>query len=169
MHLQNRKMKIAFVILIFFVGIFMSLQRKENATTSELYTATLSVECGEIFENIDNFDSAKLDLLPDDGFLFPMTNVTFSDGESVFDVLLQEMQGSKIHMEYSTTPMYRSVYIEGIGNLYEFDCGALSGWIYSVNGDFPSYSMSQYLLSDGDAVILKYVCDTYAHTSEVQT
>ena len=28
----------------------------------------------------------------------------------------------------SKTPIYNSAYIEGIHNLYEFDCGSLSGW-----------------------------------------
>ena len=34
--------------------------------------------------------------------------------------------------------------MEGINNLYEFSCGDLSGWIYSVNGSFPSISCSEY-------------------------
>ena len=37
--------------------------------------------------------------------------------------------------------MYNSVYIEGINNLYEFDCGELSGWMYKVNGWFPNYGL----------------------------
>lgn len=167
MYLQNRKTKIGFAMLIFFVGLFICLQPEKSVETTGEYTASLSVTCDEIFAHLDDLDSAKLQLLPDDGILFPMSGVTFSDGESVFDVLLREMKHSKIHMEYSTTPMYHSVYIEGIGNLYEFDCGALSGWIYAVNGVFPSYSMSQYTLTDGDEIAVVYACDTFLHTSEV--
>ncbi len=45
--------------------------------------------------------------------------------------------------------MYNSYYVEGIGNLYEFDCGSESGWMCKVNGWFPNYGCSSYTLSDG--------------------
>jgi len=62
-------------------------------------------------------------------------------------------------MEFSDSALYGSVYIEGIGNLYEFDCGELSGWMYSVNGEFPMYGMSQYEVKDGDVIEVVYTCD----------
>ena len=86
-------------------------------------------------------------------------NVTFSAGETVFDVLLRETQARKIHMEFENTPLYQSSYIEGIYNLYEFDCGDLSGWMYCVNGWFPNYGCSRYYLEDGDLVQWLYTCD----------
>lgn len=46
-------------------------------------------------------------------------------------------------MESNWTPAYNSAYIEGIGNLYEFDCGNLSGWMYSVNGVWPDLWLQQ--------------------------
>ena len=66
---------------------------------------------------------------------------------------------NKLHLEFSTTPVYGSAYIEGIGNLYEFDCGAESGWMYAVNGWFPNYGCSQYALQDGDTVTWVYTCE----------
>ena len=54
---------------------------------------------------------------------------------------------------------YNSAYIEGIGNIYEFDCGELSGWLYKVNGNFPSYGCSRYKLKPGDKVEWVYTCD----------
>ena len=62
-------------------------------------------------------------------------------------------------MEFSVTPIYDSAYIEGIANLYEFDCGELSGWMYRVNGWFPNYGCSRYVLQDGDTVEWLYTCD----------
>ena len=85
--------------------------------------------------------------------------VEFIEGESVFDVLLRETRAAKLHMEYVDTPGYGSTYIEGIGNLYEFDCGDLSGWMYCVNGIFPNYGCSQYTLADGDVIEWLYTCD----------
>ena len=57
------------------------------------------------------------------------------------------------------TPIYNSAYIEGIANLYEFDCGELSGWMYKVNGWFPNYGCSRYRLTEGDVVEWVYTCD----------
>ena len=64
-----------------------------------------------------------------------------------------------IHMESSWTPIYNSAYIEGIHNLYEFDCGELSGWMYRVNGWYPNYGCSRYQLKQGDVVEWRYTCD----------
>ena len=55
--------------------------------------------------------------------------------------------------------MYNSHYIEGINNLYEFDCGELSGWMYSVNGWYPNYGCSRYQVQDGDVIEWHYTCD----------
>ena len=81
------------------------------------------------------------------------------EGESVFDLLQREMKQAAIHMEYTATPIYNSSYIEGIGNLYELDCGPLSGWMYQVNGWYPNYGSSRYQLQQDDVVIWRYTCD----------
>ncbi len=125
----------------------------------EKLTVTLSVTCKTILDNLDIFDKDKLEVLPQDGVIYPAQSVTFYEGESVFDVLLREMQNNKIHMEFVMTPIYNSNYVEGINNLYEFDCGELSGWMYKVNGWFPNYGSSRYLLQDGDVVEWIYTCD----------
>ena len=44
-------------------------------------------------------------------------------------------------------------------HIYEFSCGALSGWRYKVNGEYPDIGASKYVLSDGDTVEWVYVCD----------
>ena len=62
-------------------------------------------------------------------------------------------------MEFSQSPVYETAYIEGIGNLYEFDAGALSGWMYRVNGWFPNYGCSSYQVQDGDVIEWVYTCD----------
>ena len=97
--------------------------------------------------------------MPGDGVIFPAQEVSFYEGESVFNVLQREMEKAKIHMEFVSTPMYNSAYIEGINNLYEFDCGELSGWMYKVNDWFPNYGCSRYQLKDGDVVEWVYTCD----------
>lgn len=132
----------------------------QNAEISDVeYTCTISVRCDTILDNISWLDKEKVELVPEDGVIFPVTAVTFYEGESVFNVLHREMKKAKIHMEFSNTPIYNSVYIEGINNLYEFDCGELSGWMYKVNDWFPNYGASRYQLKDGDIIEWIYTCD----------
>ena len=123
------------------------------------HTCTLSVRCDTILDNMDWLDPEKVELVPEDGVIFPATEVTFYEGESVFNVLQREMRKAGIHMEFEDTPMYNSAYIEGINNLYEFDCGELSGWMYKVNDWFPNYGCSRYQLQPGDVVEWVYTCD----------
>ncbi len=132
----------------------------QNAEISDVeFTCTLSVRCDTILDNISWLDKEKVELVPEDGVIFPATKVTFYQGESVFNVLHREMKKAKIHMEFVNTPIYNSVYIEGINNLYEFDCGELSGWMYKVNNWFPNYGCSRYQLKDGDIIEWVYTCD----------
>lgn len=125
----------------------------------EELTVTLSVSAKTILNNMDKLNKDKLEVLPADGVIYKQKKVTFYEGESAFDVLLREMKKNKIHMEFTMTPIYNSNYIEGINNLYEFDCGELSGWMYKVNGWFPNYGASRYVLHDGDVVDWVYTCD----------
>ena len=122
-------------------------------------TCTVSISCAAILENLDRLNAEKADLIPADGVLLAPTAVEFTEGESIFDVLKRVCRENKIHMEFSETPVYQSAYIEGIGNLYEFDCGEGSGWMYRVNGEFPNYGCSRYPLQDGDTVEWVYTCD----------
>lgn len=122
-------------------------------------TCTLYIECSTILDHMDELDATKTDLVPADGVILAQETVTFYEGESVFDVLLRETQNHRIHMEYSFTPGYNSSYIEGIGNLYEFDCGELSGWMFCVNGWYPNYGCSRYQVQAGDTIEWHYTCD----------
>jgi hypothetical protein len=123
------------------------------------YTCTFSIECSTILNNLKELDPDKRELVPSNGVILAPTKVTFYEGESVFDVLQRVCKEKGIHMESSWTPIYNSAYIEGIHNLYEFDCGELSGWMYRVNGWYPNYGCSRYQLVDGEVVEWRYTCD----------
>lgn len=100
---------------------------------------------------------AMLGILPEDGVILERYEIEYEDGATVFDVFADAVKENKIHMEYSGTA--KVPYVEGIANLYEFDCGPLSGWMYQVNGWFPSFSMGQYKVERGDSFELIYTCD----------
>ena len=131
----------------------------QNVDKTKTYTCTFSIECSTILNNLDQLDPEKLEMVPSGGTILTTTTVTFYEGESVFDVLQRLCKEKGIHMESSWTPIYNSAYIEGIHNLYEFDCGSLSGWMYRVNGWYPNYGCSRYQLQDGDVVEWRYTCD----------
>lgn len=120
---------------------------------------TLSISCAVLLDHMDELDAEKAELIPADGILLPAAEHPFTEGESVFDLLLRVCRENKLHMEFSSAPLYGSAYIEGIGNLYEFDCGDGSGWMYRVNGSFPRFGCSQYVLCAGDTVEWLYTCD----------
>ena len=123
------------------------------------YTCTLSISCATILDNMELCNKEKRELVPEDGWILKPMTVTFYEGESVFNILQRTCKQQKIHMEFENTPIYNSAYIEGINNLYEFDVGNTSGWMYKVNGWFPNYGCSRYQLKDGDVIEWVYTCD----------
>ena len=120
---------------------------------------TFSIDCLTILNNLSDLKPSKLDVLPTDGVILGAVQVEIYEGESVFDVLQRVCREYGIQLEASWTPGYNSAYVEGIGNLYEKDCGELSGWTYSVNGWQPNYGCSRYALHNGDVVQWRYTCD----------
>ena len=131
----------------------------QEVDKKKTYTCTFSIECSTIINNLSDLDPDKRELVPSNGVILAPTKVTFYEGESVFDVLQRVCKEKGIHLESSWTPIYNSAYIEGIHNLYEFDCGELSGWMYRVNGWYPNYGCSRYQLADGEKVEFRYTCD----------
>lgn len=140
--------------------LFLLTGCQKNAP--EVHTCTVAISCADVLANPNSVDSALLELLPEDGFLLQETEVTFEEGENAFDALQRTCEAAGLHMEFTETPAYNSVYIQGIGNLYERDAGEMSGWLYEVNGTSPDVGCNQYELQDGDAVVFIYICDMMA-------
>ncbi|WP_242971912.1 DUF4430 domain-containing protein [Haloimpatiens massiliensis] len=126
---------------------------------SRAHYCILSVRCNTILDNMEDLRKGKECMVPRDGVIYKRRRAVYYEGESVYNVLSREMARNRIHMDFEFTPMYNSVYIKGIHNLYEFDCGPLSGWMYKVNGWFPNYGCSRYLLKPGDNIEWEYTCD----------
>ena len=136
------------------------VEPENNETdTKKTYTCIFSIECTAILNNLEDLNPEKLELIPSDGIILEQVEVEFFDGESVFDVLQRVCQENGIHLESEWTPIYNSAYIKGINNLYEKDCGKLSGWQYRVNGWYPNYGCSRYKLTDGAKVEFRFSCD----------
>lgn len=132
---------------------------EQKPTEEQTYTCTISINCDNILKNWNMLDKSKQSCVPTDGWILKEVEVEFKKGQTVFDVLKDITKKKSIQLEYSFTALYGSYYIEGIHNLYEFDCGELSGWEYCVNGKFPAFGCSKYVLKDGDKIEWKYTCD----------
>lgn len=130
----------------------------DPSTPAVTLRATIEIRCDTILNNMDALTPGLDVYVPANGIILPTTTVTFTDGESVYDVLKRVCDQNGIQIEASWTPVYGSYYVEGINHLYEFSCGNLSGWMYKVNGWFPNYGCSEYKLSDGDSIVWCYTC-----------
>ncbi|MCL2857119.1 MAG: DUF4430 domain-containing protein [Oscillospiraceae bacterium] len=154
------KLIVLLIVSLALLGGCSSAVDDESSPYGEGYfVVTLSVRVGALLDNMHLLDSEKHELVPVDGVIFPATEVRAWYGDSVFDVLHREMRGAGIHLAFRNTPFLNSAYVEAINNLYEFDAGELSGWMYMVSGEFPGVGASQYFLSSGDVIEWVYTLD----------
>ncbi len=119
-------------------------------------TVSLTVDCSDVLNNMDSLKEEKHSIIPQNGIIYANSRVEIIEGDSVFAVLKRALASSGVHLEFSLTPVYNSAYIEGIGNLYEFDCGERSGWKFSVNGEFPRAGCSDVKVKPSDKIVFVY-------------
>ncbi|MHA5130677.1 DUF4430 domain-containing protein [Oenococcus oeni] len=122
---------------------------------------TISIQCHTAVTNWNKLSTSKKNhkVVPANGIILPVTKVTVAQGYTVYDLLVKICEEKGIQMQHEGDATYDSQYIEGINNLYEFDCGQLSGWMYEVNGWYPNYGCSQYVLKNNDVLVWNYTCD----------
>lgn len=94
--------------------------------------------------------------IPDDGIIAD-TKVEYEENDTAFTVLTKAVKKNKIQLEYSGEG--ESAYVEGISHLYEFSCGELSGWMFSVNGVFGETGANSTAVEADDVVEWRYTCD----------
>lgn len=130
----------------------------DTAAQEDGRVCTLAIECTLVLDQFDELGSVKAAFIPADGWILAPVTVSLEEGDTVFDVLERVCRGCDIQLEYSWTPLYDSYYVEGIGHLYEFDCGEQSGWVYTVDGNNSNYGSSSYVLSGGEEIVWHYTC-----------
>ncbi len=112
---------------------------------------TLTIRCDTIA------GERKNEYIPADGVILPVTRFDLSKGETVYDILIEAARKYSIQVE--NDGVSGLFYITGIGYLYEFDYGDLSGWVYRVNGVDSSVGCGDYTLSDGDFIEWLYTTE----------
>ncbi|WHY88358.1 DUF4430 domain-containing protein [Neobacillus novalis] len=78
------------------------------------------------------------------------TKVNFKDGATIFDIISQTAKKQGIVVDSRGSGA--TAYIEGIDNIYEFDYGVKSGWIFKQNGVSLTKSIGIVKVKDGDRI-----------------
>ena len=60
---------------------------------------TISIRCDTILDNLDKLEEEKVPYTPADGIILPETQVEFTEGETVFEVLLRGCEAADIQLE----------------------------------------------------------------------
>ena len=121
-------------------------------------TVTITIRCDTAVNNGMHLESKWAGIVPASGCILPVTTVEIEDGQTVFDVLAYVCSKYKIHMSYRGGTS-SGCYVDGINNLYEFDGGRWSGWMYCVNKWYPNYGCGVYYVKAGDEIQWNYTCD----------
>ena len=88
------------------------------------------------------------------GDTIPALQVSLQKGDTAYTVL-HRIAGEK-GIDVIATGTGPDVYVKTIAGLSEFDGGQKSGWMYSVNGEFPQFSAGIYTLQAGDVLRWQY-------------
>lgn len=131
-----------------------------STTTSSKQYCYLSIECSAILDNMDNLKSGHDKYVPSDGYIIKNYKFEITGKETVYDVLKEACKdnGIKLTAKKTSTGKRMEIYVQGINNLDEKDCGKYSGWVYRVNGIAPAKSSSLYTVSSGDRITWSYKC-----------
>lgn len=86
----------------------------------------------------------------DRGTILASTKVTFKDGDTIYDIIVGTAKSKGIVIDSRGSGA--TAYIEGIDNIYEFDYGAKSGWVFKQNGVSLTKSIGVTKIKDGDRI-----------------
>ena len=145
-----------FVIVVFALALYMifsvRIEKTEDyyqsgSVSGKTVTATISISCETV--------KGRKEHIPADGIVLKPTAITLSEGSTAYDQLVEACKSHTIHLDKEESA-FGSAYVKGLANIYEFDFGDLSGWMYCVNGQYADVGAGEYRLRDGDSVEWRY-------------
>ena len=131
------------VVLALAVTLLLTGYPQIFRSNSSLGTVSISISC-------DAVKNEGKSHIPANGIILDKTEIEIRNGDTVYDVFSEVCKKNGIL--FSPRGAGELVYIEGIANIYEYDFGDESGWLYFVNGECPSVGCGSYALSDGDCI-----------------
>ncbi|GGA92522.1 DUF4430 domain-containing protein [Ornithinibacillus halotolerans] len=131
-----------FLIILMVLAPFFTLGTTVTAAQSQ--TITAESEKNHTIEHSITI-SEETNEIP-----LPLVDVEIEEGDTVIDALIKATEEYEIPLSYIGEES--SVYVEGIDDVYEFDRGPGSGWMYRVNGIFPNRGAGVIKLVPGDRV-----------------
>lgn len=129
---------------------------KTTKKKSLAVSCIVTVECKSLLDHMDNLKEGHEEFVPDDGYIIKDYTYKAKKGYTAYDALKGACKKNDIKLTAQKTSY--GVYISGINNLDEFDCGNQSGWMYSVNGIMPNTTCGNVTVDDGDSIVFTYVC-----------
>lgn len=130
--------------------------KRHTTSQSKTVTCTITVECKNIHKHMSQLKSGHERYVPNDGYIIHAESHTVNRGSTAYDVLKLACNAHGIRLTARSTSY--GVYVVGINNLDEKDCGSASGWMYKVNGTAPMTSCGKYKMDSGDNLVFYYVC-----------
>lgn len=130
--------------------------KRHTTPQSKTVTCTITVECKNIHKHMSQLKSGHERFVPNDGYIIHTESRTVNRGSTAYDVLKLACNAHGIRLTAKSTSY--GVYVVGINNLDEKDCGSASGWMYKVNGTVPMTSCGKYKMDSGDNLVFYYVC-----------
>lgn len=122
----------------------------EAASNDETIATTITIRCDTV--------KGRQEHIPADGIVLDTVEIRLPEGGTAYDQLVKACRNYTIHMDKEESA-FSSAYVKGLANIYEFDFGDLSGWMYCVNGQYANVGTGEYQLHDGDSVEWHYTLE----------
>lgn len=127
----------------------------QTADLSRLVRISLTIDATRAYNNASLPQNIK-DGLQNEGMLVKNAMLTLSEGKTVaetfsllrtYDIVIVSESGAA------------GTFVTSIQGLENGACGAASGWLFRVNGEFPSEGIDSIELHNGDKVEWLFSCD----------
>ena len=90
---------------------------------------SFEIECKKILKKKELWKNGLEEVIPASGIYYS-GKCSFTEKESVYDILKRITKENNIALDSEYTPMYGTYYVKGIGGLYQFDCGDVIVFYY---------------------------------------
>ena len=108
------------------------------------------------YENPENFFAISV-FGKDGEIIIERLFIEYHQNISVADLTAEAGRIKNIPVVFAGMGAMR--YVRGINNLFEFDHGAGSGWLYAINGEFMGVGSGNFIVAPGNSVSWHYTLD----------